>query len=105
NTATYLDDLVTAPWNIVPSADRPAPAFGLAQSVVNEASQWSQANGTGGRVELVSLDEASTRVYLDLGFARVTETGPAMIYTPPSTPVQDDPARSTATVISADPTP
>jgi hypothetical protein len=68
--ATFVELLVTAPWNILGSEDPPDPRTvrGAGTALVAAASRWSARRGCGGAVALQAATLRAAEFYDRLGF-------------------------------------
>ena len=68
--ATFVELLVTAPWNVLGPEDPPDPRTvrGAGTALVEAASRWSVARGCGGAVALQAATLRAAEFYDRLGF-------------------------------------
>jgi GNAT superfamily N-acetyltransferase len=73
---TFIELLVTAPWNILGPEDPadPRTVRGAGSALITEAVAWSRRRGCGGRVALQAENARALALYERLGFHRM---GPA----------------------------
>jgi GNAT superfamily N-acetyltransferase len=71
--ATFIELLVTAPWNLLGPEDPPDPRTvrGAGTALVAAASTWSVARGCGGAVALQAATLRAAAFYERLGFRRM----------------------------------
>jgi len=67
---TFIELLVTAPWNVLGADDPPDPRTvrGAGTALVAAASEWSRRRGCGGRVALQAENRRALVFYDRLGF-------------------------------------
>jgi GNAT superfamily N-acetyltransferase len=83
--ATFVELLVTAPWNVLGPGDPPDPRTvrGAGTALVAAASTWSAARGCGGAVALQAATLRAAAFYERFGFRRMrAEDGPLGLVPP-----------------------
>jgi hypothetical protein len=81
---TYIEFLVSAPWNALRSADPPDPRTvrGAGTCLVSAAVAWSRDRGCGGRVSLCAENARARAFYEGLGFQPVAANGVPSSFVP-----------------------
>ncbi len=71
--ATFVELLVSAPWNLLGPGDPPDPRTvrGAGTALVAAAARWSAARGCGGRVALQAENPRAAAFYARLGFRAI----------------------------------
>lgn len=82
---TFIELLVTAPWNLLGPDDPPDPRTlrGAGTALVSAASRWSVARGCGGAVALQAASLRAAAFYERLGFRRVRPDDEPLLLVPP----------------------
>jgi hypothetical protein len=83
--ATFVELLVTAPWNLLGPGDPPDPRTvrGAGTALVAAASRWSTARGCGGAVALQAATLRAAAFYDRLGFRPMRVSDDPLKLVPP----------------------
>lgn len=83
--ATFVELLVTAPWNLLGADDPPdlRTVRGAGAVLVAEALEWSRRRGCGGRVALQAENARSMGFYERVGFRRMAAGDRPLSLVPP----------------------
>jgi hypothetical protein len=83
--ATFVELLVSAPWNLLGPDDPPDPRTvrGAGAALVGAASRWSSARGCGGAVALQSATLLAAAFYERLGFRPMRGDDEPLALVPP----------------------